>query len=1217
MNSDTSMHKITPEYLTEYVNFMADKKDWRYRQGEAFSIPKIQAEGAAKIWNMLLDKKISLLADEVGMGKTIQGLAVMATLWRQKSDAKVLLYAPNENVAKKWIREYENFIRYHYQLEDNLVKSSVQGMPLRKAVYCENHLELMQKANQKWPSFFVCKTSSLSGFFSPKVTQEALEGIKIKIKCFADVNTESEEEQSAWMYAYGKKCNESLYKLFSREGAPPFDLIIFDEAHYLRRSEGHTNRGVSSHAFFSGRDIRSANPWEDFSPIADKTLLLTATPNHSSPSDIINITSLFHPDYRKMNPLQILDQICVRRFRRLAGKTKHEYREEISEGVEMQHLSERLFFAAYHKSLVKAKAEDYNRGGEKKRLDNPYRVLFGYLEGFEFLPQTAEPKNKKLKQNDGPDFHERDDTGVIVDLSNMYRRAYKVRPEHPKYRKITEGLQPNKSNNYQPEKKVVFVRRIASVYEISSRVIEFYDLAFKSFFHDILSKKQYRHFEANARSFFWRLSQGDTEVIDDGSLDTSQEGKETNENDRVPESTILGLFTVKKEGKFKSTDCSNFRLRFMKKDQIFSLFFEPPSDYLQSQYRIKRILQNKQGKRVYKTSAQQARVEGISDEDSRKLVLEQHFEINNPDFENLKIPEISLETLMTIWLTYDLQNPETRDIILKAREAYTALSIFEKEGLSQYLEKGILFSSQYIVRFYTLYRMIIRGKNLRGDDLYKEFCAQVRMVIEEIGLSMLIARTILSFKVFYKKELGSTEENIIRENWSFLNNTIPVYPVCGETNRDSIRKAFNSPFYPDVLVATSVLQEGVDLHYHCSEVIHYGIAWTQGDNEQRVGRVDRMFGKVDGQLQANPKATLPIHYPYLKNTIDQDQLARFILRKHESEKLLDQLKNVQFSNEINFREQVTEEVWQKCLNIPGNTRIEHDPFPVKYERDFENISTHFERDKEQAEITGYLHPLFNSLKHRFGKEFFLFRRDMQQDEDKKVFAIRHFRADERHQPIIGELGYSEEGLYFMNKPVYYLRISSPLAKSNKNMGELYNKGLIRKTYNDNPILKICLNKTVRGFLRYYVCADLPLFSLDRGGFNLSHKEIIKVIEDVIGFTDDLEQLIHGSGFDIPHSEVLKEENESWSSGAGHKLVEDRPYGGVKGWHTNCSGSFLYRERLEFKNDYEEIYRFNHTQYCVRKINEGGQTKIQSGIYKNDALEEECFLLNEILNSIVT
>ena len=169
-------------------------------------------------------------------------------------------------------------------------------------------------------------------------------------------------------------------------------------------------------------------------------------------------------------------------------------------------------------------------------------------------------------------------------------------------------------------------------------------------------------------------------------------------------------------------------------------------------------------------------------------------------------------------------------------------------------------------------------------------------------LAFFIAKAVSTFQIFYKKELNLTEENLLTEKWTFLNNTSPVYPVCADTNRSSILKAFNTPFYPNVLVATSVLQEGVDLHYHCNEVIHYGLAWTQGDNEQRIGRVDRLNGKMENQLRKSDTAILPIHYPYLKNTIDQDQTARFILRKKEAEKLIDQFIPIEQSNEINYLE---------------------------------------------------------------------------------------------------------------------------------------------------------------------------------------------------------------------------------------------------------------------------------------------------------------------------
>ena len=53
------------------------------------------------------------------------------------------------------------------------------------------------------------------------------------------------------------------------------------------------------------------------------------------------------------------------------------------------------------------------------------------------------------------------------------------------------------------------------------------------------------------------------------------------------------------------------------------------------------------------------------------------------------------------------------------------------------------------------------------------------------------------------------------------------------------RETFNSPFFPHVLVSTSIGQEGVDFHRYCDTVVH----WNPPDSplalEQREGRVDR------------------------------------------------------------------------------------------------------------------------------------------------------------------------------------------------------------------------------------------------------------------------------------------------------------------------------------------------------------------------------------------
>src|SRR4051812_23662146 len=102
----TMFHKITPQYLCHYINFFLERTDWQYKPDDNPTMQRLQAEGAAKAWNLLCDQGLALISDEVGMGKTLQALAVMVTLWKQKPDAKVILYAPNRNVALKWEKEY-------------------------------------------------------------------------------------------------------------------------------------------------------------------------------------------------------------------------------------------------------------------------------------------------------------------------------------------------------------------------------------------------------------------------------------------------------------------------------------------------------------------------------------------------------------------------------------------------------------------------------------------------------------------------------------------------------------------------------------------------------------------------------------------------------------------------------------------------------------------------------------------------------------------------------------------------------------------------------------------------------------------------------------------------------------------------------------------------------------------------------------------------------
>jgi hypothetical protein len=57
-----------------------------------------------------------------------------------------------------------------------------------------------------------------------------------------------------------------------------------------------------------------------------------------------------------------------------------------------------------------------------------------------------------------------------------------------------------------------------------------------------------------------------------------------------------------------------------------------------------------------------------------------------------------------------------------------------------------------------------------------------------------------------------------------------------------LREAFNSPYWPFVLVSTSVGQEGLDFHPYCHIVVHWNLPNNPVDLEQREGRVHRYKG---------------------------------------------------------------------------------------------------------------------------------------------------------------------------------------------------------------------------------------------------------------------------------------------------------------------------------------------------------------------------------------
>ena len=77
--------------------------------------------------------------------------------------------------------------------------------------------------------------------------------------------------------------------------------------------------------------------------------------------------------------------------------------------------------------------------------------------------------------------------------------------------------------------------------------------------------------------------------------------------------------------------------------------------------------------------------------------------------------------------------------------------------------------------------------------------------------------------------------------------------------------AFNTPFFPDILVCSQVMGEGIDLQRYCRHVIHHDLDWNPSSIEQRTGRVDRLGCKAEGRFP------ILVYLPYLAGTADERQ----------------------------------------------------------------------------------------------------------------------------------------------------------------------------------------------------------------------------------------------------------------------------------------------------------------------------------------------------------
>ena len=187
------------------------------------------------------DRPRLLIADEVGVGKTIEAGLILRELQARGELKRVLILCPKALVTDaKWQRELKRF-------DENF--THLNGPTLR---YCINEMDM----DGEWPDQY----SKIIIPFSI-LDDQVLNGVKDKSNS-------------------GGNRSRRPKGLIDLDPSPSFDLVIVDEAHHLRNAETQVHQVV-----------------QFFCENAEAVVFLTATPIQLGQRDLYVLLNMLRPDY--------------------------------------------------------------------------------------------------------------------------------------------------------------------------------------------------------------------------------------------------------------------------------------------------------------------------------------------------------------------------------------------------------------------------------------------------------------------------------------------------------------------------------------------------------------------------------------------------------------------------------------------------------------------------------------------------------------------------------------------------------------------------------------------------------------------------------------------------------------------------------------------------------------------------------------------------------
>ena len=925
-----------------------------------------QLQSAVAIHNILEREGVAYLADEVGTGKTYVALGAIALFRHFNPSFRVAVIAPRENIQAKWIKEWFNFATYIARIPDLRVKA-LHGGPARPLVKCDSLQQFIRETTvDPDRDFFLRLTSfSLGAGDEEDDLRQLRRKFERELPWVAD-SIASLKSKREFKDSVGKALCCAL---------PTFDLLVIDEGHNLKH--GFAERIAARNrvlAFTFGRpsDDVDVTQFRNYGPRAKKVLFLSATPIEDDYRQLWNQLDVFG----KGGPYQCLrddaaseeqkrtdtKRFLVRRVTTLEvdGQrlTKNLYRREWREGglashddpIRIDDVRQRLVVALVQKKVAEL-------------LNTPkFNASFqmGMLASFESFLETVKLKKSDEDAGNFDDSEQTDDEfereGIDVksvnELAADYRRRFNgAELPHPKMDALVAHLCDSWTRG---RKALVFLRRVASVWEVKERLDRAYnewligrlrqDFEGAGQIRAELDALYAKYTDIRAKNRSARLA---------ARMGAGSNGAES-EQDRGGDDTFFAWFFRGEGPEGGWLSGAKYSQRFAEAGYELSTFFEDnyaadllgvsPGDVLaalataigQAPDAAESLLAERaawyltRAKRPVRRDLFEAAQGGALDllkeraEDldlrTRAATMWQiRFEVRKQPKPAVNtsglLPALEFDTLFSA-----LRAPEwaaLREALWPTPKSADFAASFSERELRRELFATMARLGHPIIDVYAE-AMRRRGSLKTGTAEESERDSAVKpkeepdVPFHQAVLAMLERQRIAAsgthdWSGFDELSEAARNFHLIldvnepsvrtkplveagRVFGALLRQQQPVGGMTGQVNKTLVRQ-FRMPGYPFVLLSTDLLQEGEDLHTFCSDVYHYGLAWTPSAVEQRIGRVDRVRSKTErtastivGPLPDEKR--LQVFYPHLEDTVERLQVRRVLRRMHEFLRLM-------------------------------------------------------------------------------------------------------------------------------------------------------------------------------------------------------------------------------------------------------------------------------------------------------------------------------------------